>query len=71
MTGIVASYADWLRQSGVAKLFVNGEPGGAALAGRFRDFCRTRPTQQEDSPGEIGNAIAAWLRALSVHRLEG
>jgi haloalkane dehalogenase len=75
VTGIVASYADWLRQSNVAKLFVNGEPGGAAMTGRFRDFCRTWPAQQEvtvagihflqeDSPDEIGNAIAAWLRAL-------
>ena len=75
VTGIVTSYADWLRQSSVPKLFVNGEPGGAALVGRLRDFCRSWPNQrevtvagvhflQEDSPDEIGTAIATWLQAL-------
>ena len=68
---IVQSYADWLSTSNVAKLFINAEPG-AILTGPQRDFCRTWPNQtevtvpgnhfiQEDSPDEIGQAIAGWL----------
>ena len=71
---IVADYAAWLRESSVPKLFVNAEPG-AILTGEQREFCRTWPNQtevsvpgshfiQEDSPDEIGGAIAAWLRTL-------
>jgi haloalkane dehalogenase len=72
---IVQSYADWLAQSDVPKLFVNAEPG-AILVGPQREFCRRWPNQrevtvrgshfiQEDSPDEIGRAIAAWLAQLS------
>jgi len=68
---IVQSYGDWLAKSPVKKLFVNADPG-AILLGSQRDFCRTWPNQtevtvagnhfiQEDSPNEIGAAIAAWL----------
>ncbi len=68
---IVQSYADWLPTSGIPKLFVNAEPG-AILTGPQRDFVRTWDNQteitvpgihfiQEDSPHEIGEAIAAWL----------
>ena len=71
---IIADYAAWLRESSVPKLFVNAEPG-AILMGEQREFCRTWPNQtevtvpgihfiQEDSPDEIGRAIAAWLRTL-------
>jgi len=67
----VQAYADWLRQSQVAKLFVNAEPG-SILTGPQREFCRGFPNQtevtvagthfvQEDSPREIGRAIAAFL----------
>ena len=74
VTGIVGSYAAWLRESPVPKLFVNAEPG-AILVGEQREFCRTWPNQtevtvpgihfiQEDSPDEIGQAIAAWFRTL-------
>jgi haloalkane dehalogenase len=70
---IVGSYSEWLRQSSVPKLFLNGEPG-AILTESRRDFCRTWPAQrevtvrgrhflQEDSPDEIGRAIADWLPA--------
>ena len=56
------------------KLFVNAEPG-AILTGEQREFCRTWPNQteavvkgvhfvQEDSPDEIGAAIAGWLETL-------
>lgn len=70
---IVQSYADWLAQSQVRKLFVNADPG-SILVGPQRDFARTWPNQtevtvagrhfiQEDSADEIGAAIANWLNA--------
>jgi len=71
---IVKNYADWLSKSDIPKLFINAEPG-AILTGRQREFCRTFPNQaevtvagthfiQEDSPHEIGEAIADWRRNL-------
>jgi haloalkane dehalogenase len=74
VTAIVNTYADWLHQSALPKLFVNAEPG-AILIGPQREFCRQWPNQQEvtvsgshfiqeDSPREIGTAIAAWYRSL-------
>ena len=71
---IVQSYADWLAASPVPKLFINAEPG-AILVGAQREFCRSWPNQtevtvpgvhfvQEDSPDEIGSAIAGWLAGL-------
>ena len=74
VTEVVRSYADWLSSSPVPKLFVNAEPG-AILVGAQRAFCRAWPNQtevtvpgihfvQEDSPEEIGEALANWLAAL-------
>ena len=71
---IVRTYGEWLRTSQVPKLFVNAEPG-AILRGAARDFCRTWPKQtevtvkgihfiQEDSPHEIGEALARWIPSL-------
>ncbi|MDX1540533.1 MAG: haloalkane dehalogenase [Geminicoccaceae bacterium] len=71
---IVRDYASWLERSPVAKLFVNAEPG-AILVGGQREFCRRWPNQtevtvrgshfiQEDSPDEIGRALADWLGRL-------
>jgi len=71
VVAIVDAYGQWLAQSPVPKLFVNAEPG-SILVGAQRDFCRTWPNQdevtvkglhfvQEDSPGEIGQAIRAFL----------
>jgi haloalkane dehalogenase len=73
VTEIVESYSEWLPTSGVPKLFVNAEPG-AILTGEQREFCRSWDNQgevtvsgihfiQEDSPDEIGGAIADWLPA--------
>lgn len=70
---IVQNYADWLSSSELPKLFINAEPG-SILTGAQRDFARSWPNQhevtvsglhfiQEDSPHEIGEAIAAWLPA--------
>ena len=72
---IVRSYADWLNKSEIPKLFIDADPG-AILVGAQRDFCRGWPNQtevlvpgihfvQEDSPDEIGIAIADWLKSLS------
>lgn len=74
VTAIAARYAQWLAGSNLPKLFVNAEPG-AILIGAQREFCRRWPNQrevtvrgshfiQEDSPHEIGTAIAEWRHAL-------
>jgi haloalkane dehalogenase len=74
VTALVDAYASWLAQSPLPKLFVNGTPG-SILVGAQRDFCRTWPNQQEvavkgshflqeDSPAEIGQALARFLRRL-------
>ena len=71
---IVRDYSTWLSTSKVPKLFVNADPG-AILIGAQREFCRKWPNQrevtvkgvhfiQEDSPHEIGAALAGWYRAL-------
>ena len=71
VTAIVADYAEWLSSSDVPKLLISAEPG-AILVGAQLEFARGWPNQrevtvagshfvQEDSPDEIGAAIAAWL----------
>ena len=71
---IVQSYADWLSESPIPKLFINAEPG-AILTGPQRDFARSWPNLtevtvkgshfiQEDSPDEIGQAINDWMKGL-------
>jgi haloalkane dehalogenase len=74
VTDIVRAYGAWLASRPVPKLFVNADPG-AILTGAQRDLCRTFPNQeevtvsgvhfvQEDSPDEIGSAIASWYGHL-------
>ena len=74
MVQLVDEYAGWLSNSQIPKLFVNAEPG-AILTGPQREFCRTWPNQrevtvkgihfiQEDSPHEIGRAIADWYGGI-------
>jgi haloalkane dehalogenase len=69
---IVQDYADWIKDAAFPKLFINAEPG-AILIGAQREFCRTWPNQrevtvkgshfiQEDSPHEIGAALADWMQ---------
>ena len=71
---IVAGYSDWIYSSNIPKLFINAEPG-AILVGPQREFCRAWKNQQEvtvkgnhflqeDSPDEIGKAIAEWRNKL-------
>ena len=69
---IFENYGQWLLRSPLPKLFINAEPG-SLLIGRSRDFCRSWPNQQEvtvrgihfiqeDSPHEIGSALARFVR---------
>jgi haloalkane dehalogenase len=76
VAAIMADYSTWLAQSADhPKLFINAEPGAILAEGSSRDFCRGWPNQtevtvkgshfiQEDSPNEIGQAIAGWLLAM-------
>ncbi len=74
VTEIAKGYSEWLAKSPMPKLFINAEPG-VILTGPQREFCRTFPNQhevtvkgmhfiQEDSPHEIGAAIADWYRSI-------
>lgn len=75
MAALVEEYGAFMAGNrNLPKLFVNAEPG-SILTGRQREYCRTWPNQrevtvkgvhflQEDSPAEIGRAVAAWLRGL-------
>jgi len=71
---VVQDYSTWLAQSEVPKLFVNADPG-SILVGRQREVCRAWPNQtevtvkglhfiQEDSPDEIGQAVAAFVKRV-------
>ena len=71
VTRIVEAYGAWLSTSPIPKLFVNADPG-VILTGPQREFCRSWPNQkevtvkgthfvQEDSPLEIGRAVAELL----------
>jgi haloalkane dehalogenase len=72
VAAIAAAYADWLATSSVPKLFLKAEPGGILAHGAVLDLARSFPAQtevtiaglhfvQEDSPDEIGRAIARWM----------
>jgi haloalkane dehalogenase len=74
VSALVNEYAAWLARSPLPKLFVNANPG-SILVGAQREFCRGWPHQQEvtvrgshflqeDSPVEIGQAIARFVRQL-------
>ncbi|MGH7924771.1 MAG: haloalkane dehalogenase, partial [Candidatus Binatus sp.] len=74
VVAIADNYSKWLEKSAVAKLFVNAEPG-AILTGAQREYCRRWPNQrevtvkgvhfiQEDSPHEIGRALADWDKSI-------
>jgi haloalkane dehalogenase len=74
VVAVVEDYSAWLAKSDVPKLFINADPG-SILVGRQRELCRTWPNQtevtvkglhfiQEDSPDEIGVAVADFVRKL-------
>jgi haloalkane dehalogenase len=77
VVAIVKENATWLAQSDVPKLFINADPG-VIQRGRVLDFVRTWPNQtevtvagshflQEDSPDEIGTAVASFVRTIRAH----
>jgi haloalkane dehalogenase len=74
VVAVVEDYGRWLSASAVPKLFVNAEPG-SILVGHQREICRRWPNQaevtvkgshfvQEDSPDEIGRAVADFVRRV-------
>jgi len=74
VVSVVEDYGRWLAKADVPKLFINAEPG-AILRGRVRELVRTWPNLtettvsgthfvQEDSPDEIGTAVAEFVRKL-------
>ena len=71
---IVAASAEWLSTSRVPKLFFRAEPGAILANEEDLAFIRSFPSLtevkiagrhfvQEDSPDEIGQAIASWMEA--------
>ena len=75
VVSVVKENAEWLAQSDIPKLFINGEPG-TLVRGRTRQVIRQWPNQmevtvkgrkllQEDSPDEIGAAIAEFVCRVS------
>jgi haloalkane dehalogenase len=75
VVAIAAAYADWLAKSNVPKLFLKAEPGGILASPAMVDSVRKWPEQtevtvagvhfvQEDSPDEIGRAVADWMGTL-------
>ncbi len=74
VVALVNQYSAFMATSEIPKLFINADPG-SILVGPQREFCRSWPNQQEvtvkglhfiqeDSPVEIGQAVASWLKAL-------
>ena len=72
VVAVVNDYRSWLAKSDIPKLFINAEPG-FIVRGRIRELIRTWPNLtevtvsgiqyvQEDSPDEIGTAIAEFVR---------
>lgn len=71
---LVKQYGAFMAASDIPKLFINADPG-SILVGPQREFCRSWANQQEvtvkglhfiqeDSPAEIGQAVANWLKAI-------
>jgi haloalkane dehalogenase len=69
---IATEYADWLGKSNVPKLFLKAEPGAILANDTLINLVRRWPALtektvagihfvQEDSPDEIGRAIADWM----------
>jgi hypothetical protein len=71
----IAAYSAWLKTASLPKLFIDAEPG-VFITGRIRKLASSFLNQrrvvvsglhfvQEDSPCEIGRALASWLGSLS------
>jgi haloalkane dehalogenase len=75
VTAIATDYANWLGTSNVPKLFLKVEPGAILTNDTLVNLVRSWPALtektvagihfvQEDSPDEIGRAIAGWMSQL-------
>lgn len=73
VTEIVTTYGAWLAHSSIPKLFIHTDPG--TMSPNALAVCRAWPAQsevsvrglhypQEDSPDEVGQALATWLQTL-------
>ena len=73
VTEIVTTYGTWLSRSSIPKLFIQSDPG--TMPPSHLEFCHSWPAQseiivrgrhypQEDSPDEVGSALAIWLHNL-------
>jgi haloalkane dehalogenase len=74
VVALVNQYSAFMAANEIPKLFINADPG-SILVGPQREFCRSWPNQQEatvkglhfiqeDSPLEIGQAVASWLKKI-------
>jgi haloalkane dehalogenase len=75
VVAVINDYSSWLAETDVPKLFINAEPG-FIVRGPISELIRTWPNLtettvngiqyiQEDSPDEIGTAIAEFVRKNS------
>lgn len=82
VSAIAGDYAAWLGKSDVPKLFLKVEPGAiltnAHLVGLVRSWPALTETTvkgihfaQEDSPHEIGRAVAGWMGTLGARGKAG
>lgn len=73
-TRILARLVDWLKDCETPKLFIRGDHS-TLVTGAFLEFCQSLKNQSEitvhgahllteDSPHEIGQAVAEWYRTL-------
>jgi len=81
VVSVVEAYGSWLAASDVPKLFINAQPG-AVVNGRIRGLIRTWPNLtettisgihfvQEDSPDEIGTAVAKFVCNSRLYAVPG
>jgi haloalkane dehalogenase len=79
VTEIVESYAAWLSESPIPKLFIDATPAGF-LIGAQREFCRSWPNQQtvtvdgahfvqEEAPEAVGTAIRRFVASVLAHQV--
>ena len=75
VVALAEEWAAWMAATPTPKLFIDANPG-TILVGAQREFCRSWPNQtevavagthfiQEDSPHEIGAALAAFVDGLA------
>ncbi|MFT6435173.1 MAG: haloalkane dehalogenase [Candidatus Azotimanducaceae bacterium] len=74
IVALVNEYGAFMAANEMPKLFLNADPG-SILTGSQREYCRSWPNQQEvtvkgshflqeDSPIEIGQAVAKWMKSF-------